>query len=85
MQPCDIQHDEENLPITHLTIKNQRNILLYREREEDREMAAFLQSKFPETLAAKGESNHEAVRCKLPIKKESYAAVISAAAISPHS
>uniref|UniRef100_A0A3Q4I8P4 Zgc:171844 n=1 Tax=Neolamprologus brichardi TaxID=32507 RepID=A0A3Q4I8P4_NEOBR len=31
-----------------------------REREEDREMAAFLQSKFPKALAAKGESNQKA-------------------------
>lgn len=41
-----------------MTNKKQGNILLHREREEDREMAAFLQSKFSKTLAAKGESNH---------------------------
>lgn len=47
-------------------------------------MAAFLQSKFPKTLAAEGECNHEAVMRKLPIKKKSGVAVISVASVSLH-
>lgn len=39
-----------------ISLRANENILLYREREEDKEMAAFLQSKFPKTLASKGES-----------------------------
>ncbi len=70
----------KNLRATYLTNEKQRNVLLHREREEDREMAAFLQSKFPKTLAAKGESNHKAI--ELPIKKKSWLAVISVATIS---
>ncbi|KAF1379128.1 hypothetical protein PFLUV_G00172860 [Perca fluviatilis] len=35
-----------------------------REREEDREMAVFLQSKFPKTLAAKGASQDQNVASK---------------------
>nr|XP_046271019.1 bMERB domain-containing protein 1 isoform X7 [Scatophagus argus] len=35
-----------------------------REREEDRDMAAFLQSKFPKTLAAKGALRDQKVACK---------------------
>ncbi|XP_056262117.1 bMERB domain-containing protein 1-like [Pseudoliparis swirei] len=35
-----------------------------REQEEDREMAAFLQSTFPKTLAARGATQHETVASK---------------------
>lgn len=47
-------------------------------------MAAFLQSKLPKALAAKGESNHEVVMRSLPIEKESQVAVIFVRTASLH-
>ncbi|AWP18506.1 DUF3585 domain containing protein [Scophthalmus maximus] len=43
-----------------------------REREEDREMAAFLQSKFPKALAAKGASREQTVAAKSRRASESF-------------